>query len=918
MNFIKKAALLLGTCVLSAGMLITSVSAEATLLADWGDMSQAAEANGKLQGVNAKTGDYRLYGTSGYNAKTLAAAGGTHLGLGFQSGGLTYGEVETKDGADYAQGIFEAIDSSFTFETWIHMAPGTGGVFVLRSGTRDLGRLNTVASGGRQNLTFERIFDDNGTEKSVYFATQSTFMPNTWNHIVFSYDSSSPANEPLIVINGVKSALTAGASNPTKGTVVPFNKNENGYTLLLGQYKPNVASASFLQNGFYSELRFYSGCMTEAEAIAQYEKTMDYFMPNYSVMLNGTENISAVKEKAIQENQFSLSVDISPVSATDIEKLITFKNTDDNSTAVTGVLSGSNLVFNSDFLAQGVYELVISKEIKDTSGNAYRNADKKIKFTVSENTALRAQYISEINALLANTAKTDADLAEEIIRDYNRVLKLDVEAGSDYSKIINKNQIFAALRKKTDYADLSAFAQAFAQETVLQKDRDVKAAVGEVNGVGASTEEDKVGLMKSLLFAKYQTVFQLDTAEYDLLQNKDAVISSLIALNISSPDDMASAFKNAVSSQKAAERTAEFFARLENATVQTLLSDLTAYSDVVKVDLTDKFFTANQDAVLTALIAAKPKTPDAFEKAFYGYVVINGFNNTAAGDRDSILLLLNSYQKHWSVPQKYTSLNSDEERLEVCKKLSGVKITNPDELSQKVEAICSELGEEPQTNNRPNRGGGGGGGGSFSTDAKQPVPQIPATPVEAKLPFTDIDNVEWAREGIRYLFDLGVVNGRTENTFAPMESVTRNEIAKMLSLAFGIKTDSTDKKFTDIGKEHWAYPYVAAIFDAGIMNGKGEMLFDGNAPLSRAELAVIAKRIMEYKSIAASASEDNTAFADDASIPEYAKAAIYEMRRAGVMAGEGNNQFNPAGNVTRAAAAKVIHFITTIKTGGAK
>ena len=56
-----------------------------------------------------------------------------------------------------------------------------------------------------------------------------------------------------------------------------------------------------------------------------------------------------------------------------------------------------------------------------------------------------------------------------------------------------------------------------------------------------------------------------------------------------------------------------------------------------------------------------------------------------------------------------------------------------------------------------------------------------------------------------------------------------------------------------------------------------------------------------------SATEEYEPFADDAQISDYAKEAVYALRKRAIINGKENNLFAPFDNATRAEAAKVIY-----------
>lgn len=49
-----------------------------------------------------------------------------------------------------------------------------------------------------------------------------------------------------------------------------------------------------------------------------------------------------------------------------------------------------------------------------------------------------------------------------------------------------------------------------------------------------------------------------------------------------------------------------------------------------------------------------------------------------------------------------------------------------------------------------------------------------------KMPFVDVKETDWFYEAVKYVYDSGIMNGTSENTFSPHKSLTRAEIATII------------------------------------------------------------------------------------------------------------------------------------------
>ncbi len=220
-------------------------------------------------------------------------------------------------------------------------------------------------------------------------------------------------------------------------------------------------------------------------------------------------------------------------------------------------------------------------------------------------------------------------------------------------------------------------------------------------------------------------------------------------------------------------------------------------------------------------------------------------------------------------------------------------------------------------------GGGGGGGGSGSSSIS-----LPSDPVEkpvvsgnetnagyvenTTVPFTDMESAQWATDAVAYLYRRGIISGKSESTFDPSATVTREEFAKMAVLAFVGKADATHTSFTDISG--WSMPYIATAVERGIVTGVSESLFNPKGNITREQAATIIARSMTSAGFAFE--KEAKEFKDDGEMSQWAKDSIGLLAAEEIISGRENKMFYPGENMTRAEAAKLIYEAMK-RTGGA-
>ena len=154
--------------------------------------------------------------------------------------------------------------------------------------------------------------------------------------------------------------------------------------------------------------------------------------------------------------------------------------------------------------------------------------------------------------------------------------------------------------------------------------------------------------------------------------------------------------------------------------------------------------------------------------------------------------------------------------------------------------------------------------------------------------FTDV--APQYQEAVSFLLEKGATNGKTETQFGVYDSITRQDAATQLVNVLGLEVDTTvtKTKFTDVPAR--TAPYVQALVDAGITNGKTETQFGANEEITRGQLAVWIQKGFELES------SNSVDFTDVASHYQEAVSALVSH---GVTNGISETQFGTYKNAQR-------------------
>lgn len=120
----------------------------------------------------------------------------------------------------------------------------------------------------------------------------------------------------------------------------------------------------------------------------------------------------------------------------------------------------------------------------------------------------------------------------------------------------------------------------------------------------------------------------------------------------------------------------------------------------------------------------------------------------------------------------------------------------------------------------------------------------------ADSPFKDVSkNIE----EIKFLTDRGIINGYSDGTFRPQQTLTRAQAVLMIIREKGITDFSNipDPGFRDVPKKHSAYNQIAAAVNLGIISGFNHKTYKEFRPgeqLTRAQMAKIMSEAYSLKS----------------------------------------------------------------------
>ena len=187
---------------------------------------------------------------------------------------------------------------------------------------------------------------------------------------------------------------------------------------------------------------------------------------------------------------------------------------------------------------------------------------------------------------------------------------------------------------------------------------------------------------------------------------------------------------------------------------------------------------------------------------------------------------------------------------------------------------------------------------------------ITATFVETEAPvgepFLDVNEGDWFYDAVAYANENGLMDGVGGNRFAPNSATTRAQLVTILYRLEGQPAVSGDLPFTDVEAGTWYTNAVVWAAQNGIVNGVGDDTFAPGNDLTREQLVTILYRYAEAKGYDVSASADLAGYPDGEEIQAYAREAMAWAVAENIIQGMEDDTLKPAGNASRAQIATIL------------
>ena len=178
--------------------------------------------------------------------------------------------------------------------------------------------------------------------------------------------------------------------------------------------------------------------------------------------------------------------------------------------------------------------------------------------------------------------------------------------------------------------------------------------------------------------------------------------------------------------------------------------------------------------------------------------------------------------------------------------------------------------------------------------------------VDPGMEFSDVNQTDWFYDSVQYVSNKRLMTGTADDQFSPNATTTRAMVVTILYRLEGEPAVTGDAHFTDLVSGQYYLDAVAWASQNDIVNGVGENTFAPNEDITREQMATILYRYAQYKGLDVSTAADLSGYPDAAQVQTYAQKAMSWAVAEGIVAGMDDGTLNPAGNASRAQIATIL------------
>ncbi|HIW33456.1 MAG TPA: S-layer homology domain-containing protein [Candidatus Paenibacillus intestinavium] len=172
--------------------------------------------------------------------------------------------------------------------------------------------------------------------------------------------------------------------------------------------------------------------------------------------------------------------------------------------------------------------------------------------------------------------------------------------------------------------------------------------------------------------------------------------------------------------------------------------------------------------------------------------------------------------------------------------------------------------------------------------------------------FVDVEN-HWSKDAVNNMASKMIISGTGNGMFEPDKFISRAEFAAIIVRALGIELEPGSVPFSDVNRTDWYFNYVKAAYEYDIINGYSDGSFKPTDTITREQAMSMLARAMKITGLIGQADiQSLEKFTDEGQIAAWAKNDIATILQAGIVNGAEAGTLKPKSLITRAEVATMI------------
>ncbi|MBQ7160248.1 MAG: S-layer homology domain-containing protein [Clostridia bacterium] len=174
--------------------------------------------------------------------------------------------------------------------------------------------------------------------------------------------------------------------------------------------------------------------------------------------------------------------------------------------------------------------------------------------------------------------------------------------------------------------------------------------------------------------------------------------------------------------------------------------------------------------------------------------------------------------------------------------------------------------------------------------------------------FKDVPEKSWYTKAVYWCVEKGYFSGTSKDTFSPKTEFTRAQFVTVLSQIEGIDKSEYKNKviFKDVPAGKWFSAAVNWAKESGVVSGKTADTFAPNDPVTREQVCVMLVAYLKYKNLIIDETVTGKEFNDSGKISKWAKKAVAKAVGCGLISGDTAGNLDPKGKCLRNMAVVMI------------